>query len=255
MNQVKEAKLQLFVSFGLTLKEAIIYEMLLDKGEMAASKIEVETGYKKNTYQILRLLLKKNLVLKKVRETHVFYEAASPEEFRSLIYKQMRSVQVLNKHLIQEMPSLLKSYEINGKRPVLRYIEGADELRLLYKELYAELVGDTYGCIDLEKMKAAIPNLMNEELIPTRNHKSSTAYAVIADNPEGEATARRDVDEGRKSILLDPVEYPLPAEISVYNDKVVLMSFSKGKVKGFVIRDPDMVESLRSIYRYIFDRS
>lgn len=247
-------RIALLTTLGLSHSEAQIYETLLSKGEMAARNIEIETGFKKNTYQILRRLLQKHLVIKLNRDSRVYYLPASPEELRTLMAERLRQERMKVGELLANMPNLLRQYEVSVGQPTLSYVESAEELRELYLKLYEELEGETYGCLDLEKMKQAIPELMDEKLIPKRNERKSRAFAVLADNEDGRMTASRDEEEGRISILLDSKKYPLPAEISVYGDKVVLMTFARGRAKGFVIRDPDMVESLRSIYRYLFDQ-
>lgn len=252
MTEDKTERLALYMVLGLTPKEGEIYDLLLNRGEMSARKIEVETGLKKNTYQLLRSLLSKNLAYKKTNDTHVYYGPTSPEELRVLMNEKMKQTRLQAGELLTKLPELLRIYGVSVGVPTVTYVESSEELRELYRTLYAELKGDTYGCLDLALMKKAIPGLMDEELIPERNKNSSHAYAVLADNEAGRETASRDKEEGRTSILLDSKEYPLPAEISVYRDKVVLMSFKAGRARGFVIRDPDMVTSLTSLYRYMF---
>lgn len=254
MTEGRNERFALYIALGLTQKEGEIYDLLLTSGELSARTIELETGLKKNTYQILRSLLSKNLVSKKIKDTHVFYSPANPEELRVLMQEKLKHARMQAGELLAKMPGLLRMYEVSIGKPTLSYVESVEELRDLYRDLYAELEGDTFGCLDLALMKKSIPGLMDEELIPDRNKNSSHAYAVLADNEAGRETSNRDREEGRTSILLDPKKYPLPAEISVYRDKVVLMSFRAGKAKGFVIRDPDMVESLTSLYRYLFDQ-
>ncbi len=247
--------LALLESLGLEPKEAVIYDLLLKNGELPARQIEIKTGFKKNTYQVLRKLLQKHLVIKMNRNSHVYYLPASPEELRALMGERIKREKMRAGELLAHLPGMLRQYEVSVDQPTLSYVESVEELRELYLKLYEEIEGETYGCLDLEKMKLAIPDLMDEKLIPKRNERKSRAYAVLADNEDGRKTASRDHEEGRKSILLDPKKYPLPAEISIYRDKVVLMTFARARAKGFVIRDPDMVASLRSIYRYLFDQS
>lgn len=47
MSQEKNMRIQLYVSLGMSLKEAEIYELLLQNGEMSARSVELETGFKK----------------------------------------------------------------------------------------------------------------------------------------------------------------------------------------------------------------
>ena len=46
---------------------------------------------------------------------------------------------------------------------------------------------------------------------------------------------------------------PLPAEIDVYEDKIALLSFTKGKFVGILIQNQDIATSLKTIFKLAFD--
>lgn len=253
MNNESEMRKQLYISLGLSQKEASIYELLLEKGELAAREIEITTGMKKNTYVLLRMLVKKRLVIRIERGRKIYYQPAPPSNLAILAKEQVLAAQRQANVLAEILPKMTAQYSESVDRPVVRYVEGVEGLRDIYKMVYSQEIPESFGCLDLEIEERAVPELMSGELIPSRVEKKSRAWAVLADNDRGRAVAERDSQEMRESILLDPKKYPLPAEISVYGEKVVLLSFRKGKMTGLLVENKEMATSLASVYRALFE--
>ncbi len=253
MSQVNEMRKQIYIALGLSQKESEIYELLLANGEMAARDLEMKTGFKKNTYALVKQLEKKRLLIKIEKMKRVYYQPAPPENLKYLASVQMKSAKTNLSILLEQLPAMQVMYRESVDRPVIRYVEGEDGLMDMYKEVYGQDIEASYGCLDLSALERAIPKYMNSELIPKRVQSESKAFAVLADDAEGRAVAQKDDEQNRESILVDPTKYPIPAEISVYGDKVVMLSFKKGGVSGVMIDNKDMATSLASIYRLLFD--
>lgn len=252
MSQEKELRLQLYVALGMSLKEATVYDLLLHGGEMQARNIELETGYKKNTYVLLKNLEKKGMVLRLEMGQRIYYQPMPPQNLVQLAGKQVRAAQRQATLLAEILPTLASVYSQSVDRPVVRYVEGEDGFRELYKTVYNQDIPASYGCLDLEKEEKLVPNMMGSELIPERVKRGSRAYALLANNPLGKEVMSRDEEELRESILIDPKDYPLPAEISVYGDKVVLLAFKRGGMTGVLIENKEIAKSLESVYRLLF---
>jgi len=253
MNQEKEMRKQMYVSLGLSVKAAEIYELLLERGEMAARQLELETGYKKNTYVLIKELEKLHLLVKIERERRVYYQPAPPENLLVLARQQLKSSQTRVGVLLESLPMMKSMYLESIERPVVRYVEGEEGLKELYKEVYNQDIPASFGCLDLTQVEVAVPKYMGNELIPERVKRNNMAYAVLADNELGREVAGKDGVQNRQSILIDPKRYPMPAEISVYGDKVVLLSFKRGNVTGVLIENKEIAQSLESVYRYLFE--
>lgn len=252
MSQERELRIQLYVALGMSLKEATIYDLLLHNGEMQARNIEIKTGYKKNTYVLIKSLEKRGLILRIEKDKRVYYQPLPPQNLVQLAGKQVRAAQRQATILAELLPSLTNTYSQSVDRPVVRYVEGEDGFRELYKHVYNQDIPASYGCLDLEKEEKLVPKMMGSELIPERVKRGSRAYAILAKNDDGRRVAGRDDEELRESILVDPNEYPLPAEVSVYGDKVVLLSFKRGGMTGVLIENKEIAKSLESVYRLLF---
>lgn len=252
MSQEKELRTQLYVALGMSLKEATIYDLLLHKGEMQARAIELETGYKKNTYVLIKNLEKMGMVLRQERGQRIYYLPLPPNNLIGLASRQVKAAQRHASILAEMLPMLSSTYAQSVDQPVVRYVEGEEGFRELYKSVYSQDIPASYGCLDLEREEKLVPKMMGTELIPERIKRGSRAYAVLADNESGQQVATRDVEELRESILVDPKEYPLPAEVSVYGDKVALLAFKRGGMTGVLIENKEIAKSLESVYRLLF---
>lgn len=253
MKQEKEMRKQLYVSLGLSVKAAEIYELLLANGEMAARRVEIETGFKKNTYVLIKELERINMIVKIEREKRVYYQPAPPENMLVLARQQMKNSQARVGILLESLPEMKKMYLESVDRPVIKYIEGEEGLKEMYKDVYSQDIPSSYGCLDIEAVERTVPKYMTGELIPERVARNSRAYAVLADNERGREVANRDQEQNRESRIIDPKKYPIPAEISVYGEKVVLLSFKRGNVTGIMIENKEIAQTLESIYRLLFD--
>lgn len=252
MSQERELRIQLYVALGMSLKEAIIYDLLLHRGEMQARAIELETGYKKNTYVLIKNLEKMGMVLRQEKGKRIFYQPLPPNNLINLASRQVKAAQRQASILAEMLPGLTSAYAQSVDRPMVRYVEGEEGFRELYKTVYNQDIPASYGCLDLEKEEKLVPEYMGRELIPERVRRGSRAYAVLANNVLGEQVAKRDSEELRESILVDPTEYPLPAEVSVYGDKVALLAFKRGGMTGVLIENKEIAKSLESVYRLLF---
>jgi predicted transcriptional regulator len=253
MKQETHVRRQLFVTLGLSEKEAFLYDLLLTHGEMAAVQIEKLSLLKKNTYAILKSLERRHLVQKVMREGKSFYVPGSPETLRGLVEDQAQAVKIAQQNLYRNMPNLLETYGMTVGKPSVRYLTGASGLRDVFTDIYSKNDVDEYGCVDFEAVNKVFPEKIVKELIPSRVENRVRAFALIADSPIGRAVHQRDSEELRVSIVMDKAKYPIPAEIEVYENKVAMMSFAKTGMVGIVIDNKDFATTIRSIFKKLFD--
>lgn len=253
MKQDTHARRQIYVSLGLSEKEAVVYDLLLNQGEMAAASLERETGLKKNTYNILKSLEQKKLVLKLVRDGRSFYQPAQPENLRALVGEQEKALQQTRSTLEDLLPSLKASYSMSVGKPTVRWLAGAQGLKEVFLDIYSPQNKEVYGVVDLEAVDRVFPNHILGELIPRRVQLGIRAYSLVADSPVAREIARRDGEQLRETVLLNKEKYPLPAEVEIYRDRVTLMSFERGELVGLIIENKDFSRSMASIFGYLFE--
>lgn len=253
MKQETSQRRVLFVSLGLSEKEALLYDFLLENGEVAAARIEKETGLGKNAYILLKSLTLRQLVEKVMRDGKSYYYPGSPEKLMLIAHEKAESAIKHEQTIKQMLPELAARYHAAVSSPVVTHVQGITGIRDVYEKVYGQDIPASYGCLDLDAVNRLFPDYMTDSLIPSRIEHGSRAYALLVDSKETQKVVSKDNEQKRESVVVDGEKYPLPAEISVYGDYVVLLSFLKGDMVGLLIHHPDFAKSLESVYRRLFD--
>lgn len=235
---------------GLTEKEAIIYESMLSAGTQSASKLASLAGLKRGiTYASLAKLKEMGVVFESIRAGVTVYTPSHPSVVLQLIAKRRGELGSVEHLFTQRMPELSKKYKLAVGKPTVRYYEGEEGIREVFEDVYAPKDEPVYGCVDLDKSDEAFPEYIKKHLIPKRVKNGVQAVTILADSPSARAITKQDIRQLRVSHLVDQKEYPLPAEIDIYEDKVAMMTFQKKDFVAVIIENADIAQSLRSIFR------
>lgn len=252
MKQNTHLRRHVFTSLGLSTKEARLYDTLLERGTTQAAVLEKESGLKKNTYTLLKSLEKKGLVSLIKKDGRKYYQATDPQQLESLVKKQKQSLTKITQSLSFIMPDLRSNYSLNVGKPTIRYFEGEEGLKEIFADIYAAKEDAVYGCVDLEIADKVFPKYIIKKLIPTRIENKVMAYSLVADSTKSKEMLKHDPDQLRKTVLLDKEQFPIPAEIDVYEDKIAMLSFERDRFIGVIIENKVFAKSLRSIFKLAF---
>ena len=240
----------LLISSGLSSKEALIYMFLLEKGSVKASTIfkSFPKLKKGNTYALLDKLEKKKLVTKK----GVLFEPLPPQNLLTRLKKKTQNLKNSLKYLEESLPELTSKYKLSVGKPTIKYFEGLDGIKDVFEDIYSpkEVV---YGCVDLEQADKALPAYIVNKLIPKRIKNQVKAISFVADSKQARQIKKDDQNQLRETHLVDQEKYPLPAEIDVYEDKIAMLTFTKGDFLGLLIENEDLATTLKSIFRLALD--
>jgi len=240
----------LLTQIGLNEKEALVYLKMLELGDAPAKSIIKATGLKKgNTYDILYNLEDKGLVSKHLSNKVMIFRPAPPAQLLKLAEQQQEHIDNARRILEKKLSKLNQKYEYSVGRPIVSHFEGEDGLLEVFKDVYAKKDGPVYGCGDIDIIEATFPKHAAEKLIPLRKKNNLKAISIFTKSPLSEEYKKHDKEQNRESLLVDKKKYPLPAEIDVYEDKIAMMSFAKGKFTSIIVQNEDFATSLRSIFK------
>lgn len=243
----------LFISLGFSEKEARVYRVMLEIGQGPATTIITKADLKKGiTYAVLKNLEKRGLVSSFGKEGKTYFRAEDPQKLLDLVEEKKREVDSLRNSLSEIVPKLTSQYKLAIGKPTIRYFEGKEGLVKVFEDIYGPGKEIVWGCVDLEKSDEAFPAYILKDLIPKRIKNKVIAKSFVADSPQAHQIAKKDKEQLRQTILVNKNDYPLPAEIDVYEDKIALLSFKKGEFIGLLIENPEFAESLRSIFKIAF---
>jgi sugar-specific transcriptional regulator TrmB len=243
--QQKELHL-LLTTAGLAPKEAQVYLFLLEKGATKASKIFQALNMKKgNTYALLDKLIEQGIVIKKKTQ---FYPQPPLIVF-SKLQEKAKLVKSSLDNFKNLLPELMSNYKLNIGKPTIRYFEGETGVMEIFEDIYAKKEGPVYGCVDLEKANQAMPSLITKKLIPQRIRNKLMAISLVADSPQAREVKQQDAQQYRQTTLIDKTAYPMPAEIDIYEDKIAMLTFTRGEFIGLLIENQDLATTMKSIMK------
>lgn len=246
----------LLINLGLTEKEATLYEHLLKKGAATAGELIELSGLKRGiTYAVLYSLEHKKLIRSFEKGSKTTFQVEPPAKLQDLVEHKKQQVEIMEnsvKHVIKDLTS---QYKLAVGKPTVQYFEGEEGLEKVFADIYSPKEDAVYGCVDLEKADAVFPQHIVKKYIPLRVKNNLKAVSFVGDSTQSRKLKPKDTEHLRETHLLDKKEYPLPAEIDVYEDKISMMSFDKGNFIGLIIENKDFAETLRSIFKYAVDKA
>ena len=230
------------VKVGLTEGEAKVYLALLELGSSTVGPIVKRSGVAySNIYEILERLIKKGLASFIVKSETKYFQAAGPENLRDYLEKQEKEIEE-QKKLIEEFIPKLKLLQENipeeqaeifvglkgAKAAYAKLIMGPkDDWRYFYahKPEYAELADRFYLSVTQGlKIPKSIRGIVDE---PTRKSKTIKAH--------------------KKYIQFRFVDFPVPANLDIYNDKVLIIAWSESPVT-FLIKSQQVVSFMKDYF-------
>lgn len=253
MSQEKELRKRLLVAIGLSDKEAHIYDLLLEQGEMTGGEVERIGRQRKNTFALLKSLQRKSLVTIINREGKRHYVPAPPETLELILREQKRAVLMTQSLYEQFLPEMSKTYKEKVGRPVVQYYSGISGLRTVFDEVYREGKNEVLSAVGNEAPDKRFYEEIINKYKPMRIRNKILARTISPDSlraRELKATEKQDLKE---KYLIDPKKYPMPSEFDSWDDKIALMSFSRGDFSAILIQHPDLAKTMQSLMRLAMD--
>lgn len=245
-----------FTFMGMSEKEARVYRILLDMGQGKPSLIAQKAGLKRGiTYAVLETLRKNGLVEKIQKEGKTLFQSLDPQRLVNIVSDKKKQIDTVESSLEEIIPKLRSQYKLAIGKPTIRFYEGEEGLKSVFNDIYAPKNEPVWGCVDLERANEVFPSYIADKLIPKRIQNKVKAISILADSPQAKEVSKKDKEQLRESILVDKATYPLPAEIDVYEDKIAMLSFSRGDFIGIIIENHDLAESLKSLFRIACTRN
>ncbi len=245
----------LFHQLGFSEKEVIVYRVLLEKGEAGAGEIIKKSGLKRGiTYAVLYNLSDKKLIRTFEKRGKTYFQVESPLRIMEMVEKRKQELAAIDANMKHVIPQLVSQYKLAVGKPTIQYFEGEEGLLKVFDDIYAPKEDIVYGMADLDSIDEVFPKHIDKQLVPDRIKNKVTAYSFFPKSPLSEELHNNDEKQLRKSVLVNREEYPMPAEIDIYQDKIAMMSFTKGEFIGLLIENKDFAQTLRTLFRLAFDK-
>jgi len=242
---------QLLQQSGLTENEAIIYEILLQEGELKAGQIAQKTPLKRGlTYKTLQELEEKGLVERNEPPGKVAkFNAYHPAKLRDLANLKEKEVVSAKESIDQLLPQLSSAYNLAAGKPGVRFFEGLDGIKKVWWDSLTDTTEIlTYG--DLEFLAKHFATL-NQEYLKQRKKRGIKKRALTNDSKFNRDFLKTYDDELTETKLLSKTPLDFSSVIvQIYNNKVSYTTLSQKTMIGVIIEDRLIYQMQKNLFEY-----
>lgn len=234
------------MAFGLTENEARGYLSLLELGSSSIIQIADKAGIKRPTmYLIIDALKEKGLVSAGKHKKKNVLIAEDPRKILDLLEERKAKMNRI-------MPELLSITNFIDKKPVVRFYEGINGIKDVYRDTlnYPEqeiqtFFSDSYATSFDE-------DFFTEFYIPKRVAKKIWAKAILPDQPIIRNLVKSDIAQLRQSKIVPKEGFAINVEINLYGKgKIGIISFEEQF--ALIIESRKIYESLKNIFYLIWN--
>jgi len=230
---------------GLSENEAAIYLAALELGETTVSRLAKKANIKRTTtYLVLDSLKSKGLITSLKKENASVFFAEDPRKLHSMLEERREKLDKI-------MPQLLAFTNLIDKKPEIRYFEGVEGIKDVYRDslkypgqemltYYSETYVAHFG-----------EQFFLEEYIPNRVKRKISVRAILPDNETIRTLTRNNQKHLRRTKLISPDEYCISIELNIYgNNKVSVVSHEEDF--GIIIESHRIYESLKNMFELMW---
>ena len=242
-------------NLGLSDKEARLYLASLQLGKSPVQEIAEQSGVNRGTaYNIIESLMKKGLMSSFEQGKKTFFTAESPDRLASLIKMQEEELKLKEKQFTKFLPELRSMYGSADNKPKVKYFEGVEGLKALQEEYLRVKSKKIDNIVYFDSVFQVLPGLL-QDYTPRRIEKRiQSRFMYISKNGPDERFKAIDKEKMRESKHISYEKFPFHADITIFDDKVSLESYSaKNKVLGVLIEDKEIADSIRTMFNYIWE--
>jgi sugar-specific transcriptional regulator TrmB len=234
---------------GLSEKEATVYLALLEIGANGAATVAKQTPLSRTTvYSLLESLEGKGYVQSYQKNKLRFFEAMHPAKISSQLDMKIRAANVQRREFGMLLPQFLQLMSGAIEQVKVQYFEGIDGVKAIYED---SLIGDHRLKLAFSSApESGDPELQKffKDYIKRRVAKNIRVRALFLDNAASQKAAARDEACLRESRLISAERFPLSNEVSIYGNKMSIMSLKDKNYHGVIIESADIANTQRSIF-------
>jgi sugar-specific transcriptional regulator TrmB len=234
-------------SLGLSEKQAKVYVANLFLGSTTVQKIAEQAQVSRpSAYDILDELVELRLVTRSSLDNKTVFVAAEPVVLADILKAQADEV-FRRRSRLEEMLPQLEEIDRRAARimPEVRFVHGKEGVDAAWAYLHrtAESGEEVLRMANHDQVVRLHPE--HFETDPEVRLKKKLSSKQLYYN------SRREVPSDRSSLTETARLYePFPADITLHNDKAVLLSYGEDKAlwTGVVIENKNIVETLRQLF-------
>ncbi len=234
---------------GLTDKEVALYLTLIENGPLSVRELAKISGINRGTsYDVLKSLIEKGLVSYYDKTNKRQFNAESPSRLKDFYRTQVADLEKMNTQL-DIIISQLQSHQQLPHKPVTRFFEGDKGIK--------SILLDVLETIKNAKLKNyyvySSSNIRNYLYKSFKNFtaeriKNGLFVKVIAIGKGG------GIQKLSQRKWLDKNKEGTPSYKIIYHNKIALISLMNKKLIGTIIEDPNLYETEKYIFEFLWKK-
>lgn len=228
-------------TLGLDQKEAQVYLSLLELGESTIQRISEKSGVKRTTlYDVIASLKAKALAGITSKKGKKYYYAEDPRKFEDQLEEKKQKINSI-------LPELLSFTNLIDKKPKIRYYEGIEGIKEVYRDTLKYPKQETLAWVSFDAVNYFDIDWLWNYYIVKRKEKKIWQRSIAPDFPYMRNVKNYDQEHLRQTRFVSPKEFPFEVEINLYgNSKIGVMSFQEQI--GLIVESKKFFNTLKSIF-------
>jgi HTH-type transcriptional regulator, sugar sensing transcriptional regulator len=233
----------IFKQLGLKLEHSNVYLALLEGGIMPAGKLAKRLNVPRSTiYGLLDELAGSGLVLQNEKENVKLWQAVEPEKIKNIINDKINDLENTRSNFETIIDDLKNSQKVDFVSPKFTYFEGAEEMRIMLKDvlLYDDL--GTELCWPVKDMMRVLGADYLNEFNKRRVRNNISIKVIWPQDRTGDVEENLFLAPGKevkREVRLAPDGVDFSMGYWAYGNKVMFMS-SKAENFGFIVESKEM---------------
>jgi sugar-specific transcriptional regulator TrmB len=235
---------------GLSKKEEKFYKELLEHGPQTVRMLSERMDEQRtNCYLILDSLVELGLVKRDDLQSVTRFCATHPRSLQKLVLDKQKNLRETSQSIAQSIPELTSLYRLSTEKNGIAYFEGLKGYIAVHDDMYHTEELLIFISHTIFQRQPEIYDMVQKKIRGRgKNGVRSRFIACAATKPDLQA-----VNLNHPNTEVRATEAAIfDGEISIYDNKVVLTTYEKNKLKTLVITDPAQAQTFRAIFELVW---
>lgn len=232
-------------TFGLGEHEALVYMALLETGEANIAQLTKKSGVNRSTVYLAIESLKEKGLISSIKKNKTLFYAEDP---RRMIDKLEERKEVLQK----VMPNFLAVFALLEKKPDIRYFEGEEGIKEIYKDILKTPNQEMLSWYSNDYKEFFDESFFFDYFIPERKKNKIWLRAIYPEDESTRKLAASNESSLRQSRFIKNDKFKIECELCLYeSNKIGIISY-KDRL-GVIIASQSIFNTLKSIFEVMWD--
>lgn len=237
---------------GLTSSQALVYELLLERGKLPASILTRHLPFSRQmVYNLLDELIELSLVEKEEKKGSVTrFAATHPSGLRDVFAARQKTLADAGDGLENILPTLTSNYNIQSGKPGVQFSEGLAGVEAVLAATLEHKDEEIYTYVDTESIERYVKEI-NNAYVKKRKAHGIKKKILMMDSPLAREKASKATADNLTEIKLISVDAmtAVPAVLEIHNGQIAYITFTKGLLTATTLHD----KTLYQLHRFLFE--